>query len=65
MVNLTKNACIDRGGCRSTTPRRSADWSGAQEKDAARRAAVEARWVMEEEARQAESRHAYEASLRR
>jgi hypothetical protein len=34
-------------------------------KDQARRAAVEARWAKEKEMRQAESRRAYEASLRR
>jgi hypothetical protein len=43
----------------------SANWAAAREKDVARRTAVEARWVKEEEARQAESRRAYEASLRR
>jgi hypothetical protein len=35
------------------------------EQDMARRAATEARWAKEEEARQAESRRGYEASLRR
>ena len=43
----------------------TANWAAAREKDVARRAAVEARRVEEEEARQAESRRAYEASLRR
>jgi hypothetical protein len=46
-------------------PRFSADWAAARAKDDARRAANEARWAKEEEARQAESRRAYEASLRR
>ena len=43
----------------------TANWAAAREKDVARRADAEARWVKEEEARQAESRRAYEASLRR
>ena len=43
----------------------TANWAAAREKDVARRAAVEARRVEEGEARQAESRRAYEASLRR
>jgi hypothetical protein len=46
-------------------PRYTADWAAALEKDNARRAATEARWAEEEAARQAESRRAYEASLRR
>ena len=45
--------------------RYSGDWAAARAKDNARRAATEARWAKEEEARQAESRRAYEASLRR
>jgi hypothetical protein len=49
----------------SHNPRYTADWAAALEKDNARRAATEARWAEEEEARQAESRRAYEASLRR
>jgi hypothetical protein len=43
----------------------TANWAAAREKDVARRAAVEARWAKEEEARQAESGRAYEAGLRR
>jgi hypothetical protein len=46
-------------------PRYSGDWAAARAKDGARRAANEARWAKEEEARKAESRRAYEASLRR
>jgi predicted transcriptional regulator len=46
-------------------PRYTADWAAAQKKDNVRRAANEARWAEEEAARQAESRRAYEASLRR
>jgi hypothetical protein len=46
-------------------PRFSADWAGAREQDRARRAAAEARRGKEEEARQAESKRAYEASMRR
>jgi hypothetical protein len=46
-------------------PRYTADWAAALEKDNARRAATETRWAEEEAARQAESRRAYEASLRR
>ena len=43
----------------------TANWAAAREKDVARRTAVEARWVKEEEARQEASRKTYEASLRR
>jgi hypothetical protein len=43
----------------------TANWAAAREKDVARQASVEARRVEEEKARQAESRRAYEASLRR
>jgi hypothetical protein len=46
-------------------PRFSADWAAAQKEDNIRRAATEKRWAEEEVARQAESRRAYEASLRR
>jgi hypothetical protein len=46
-------------------PRFGPNWGAAREQDMARRAATEARWAKEEEARQAESRRAYEASLRR
>ena len=46
-------------------PRYTADWAAELEKDNARRAATEARWAEEEAAREAESRRAYEASLRR
>jgi hypothetical protein len=46
-------------------PRYSADWAAAQKEDNVRRAATEARWAEEEAARQASSRRAYEASLRR
>jgi hypothetical protein len=46
-------------------PRYSGDWAGARAKDGARRAAFEARWAKEEEARKAESRRAHEVSLRR
>jgi hypothetical protein len=46
-------------------PRYTADWAAAQKEDNVRRAATEARWAEEEAARQAESRRAYEASLRR
>jgi hypothetical protein len=46
-------------------PRFTADWAAAREQDRARRAAAEARWAKEEEARQSESRRAYDASLRR
>jgi hypothetical protein len=46
-------------------PQYSGDWAAARAKDGARRAANEARWAKEEEARKAESRRAYEASLRR
>jgi hypothetical protein len=46
-------------------PRFSADWAAAREQDMARRAAAQARRAEEEEARQAESRRVYEASLRR
>lgn len=42
-----------------------ANWAAAREQDMARRAATEARWAKDEEAHQAESRRAYEASLRR
>ena len=45
--------------------RYSADWAAAQKEDNVRRAATEARWAEEEAARRAESRRAYEASLRR
>jgi hypothetical protein len=44
--------------------RYSADWAAAQKEDNVRRAATEARWAEEEAARRAESRRAYEASLR-
>jgi hypothetical protein len=43
----------------------TANWAAAREKDVARRAAVEARWAKDEEARQEASRKTYEASLRR
>ena len=43
----------------------TANWAAARERDQARRAAVEARWLKEEEARQMESRRSYEESLRR
>ncbi len=43
----------------------TANWAAARKEDMARRAATEARWTKEEEARQAESKRAYEASLRR
>ena len=43
----------------------TANWAASREKDAVRRAAVEARWAKEEEARQEASRKTYEASLRR
>jgi hypothetical protein len=46
-------------------PRFSADWAAAQKEDNIRRAATEARWAEQEAARQAESKRAYEASLRR
>jgi hypothetical protein len=46
-------------------PRFSADWAAAREQDMARRATVEERWAKEEEARQADSRRVYEATLRR
>jgi hypothetical protein len=46
-------------------PRFGPNWGAAREQDMARRAATEARWAKEEEARQAESRRTYEASLRR
>lgn len=46
-------------------PRFGANWAAAREQDMARRAAVEARWAEEDEKRQAQSRQAYEASLRR
>ena len=46
-------------------PRFTADWAAAREQDMARRAAAEARWAKEEEARQAQSKRTYEASLRR
>lgn len=46
-------------------PRNTADWAAALENDNARRAATETRWAEEEAAQQAESRRAYEASLRR
>ena len=46
-------------------PRYSGDWAAARAKDNARRAATEACWAKEEEARQAERKRAYEASLRR
>jgi hypothetical protein len=46
-------------------PRFTANWAAAREKEVAQRAAVEERWAKEAEARQAESRRAYEASLRR
>ena len=46
-------------------PRFSGHSAAAGQKDKARRAAVEERWAKEEEARQEESRRAYEASLRR
>jgi hypothetical protein len=45
--------------------RYTADWAAAQKEDNAKRAATEARWAEQEAARQAESRRAYEASLRR
>jgi hypothetical protein len=45
--------------------RYTADWAAAQKEDNVRRAATEARWDEEEAARQAESKRAYEASLRR
>lgn len=45
-------------------PRLSADWAAAQKADNVRRAANEARWAADEAARQAESKRAYEASLR-
>jgi hypothetical protein len=48
-----------------TASNRSAAWAAAREKEVARRAAVEARRVEEEEARQEASRKTYEASLRR
>ena len=43
----------------------TANWAAARERDVARRAAVEARWAEEEEARQEASRKTHEASLRR
>jgi predicted transcriptional regulator len=46
-------------------PRFSADWAATQKADNVRRAANEARWAEQEAARQAESKRAYEASLRR
>jgi hypothetical protein len=46
-------------------PRFSANWAAARDQDKARRADAEARWAKEKEMRQAESRRAYEASLRR
>ena len=46
-------------------PRYSADWAAALEADNVRRQQNEARWREEEAARQAASRQAYEASLRR
>jgi hypothetical protein len=46
-------------------PRFGPNWGAAREQDMARRAATEARWANEEEARQAESKRAYEASLQR
>jgi hypothetical protein len=46
-------------------PRFGPNWRAARELDMARRAATEARWAREEEAPQAESKRAYEASLRR
>ena len=42
-----------------------ANWAAAREQDMARRAATEARWAKDEEARQAERKRTYEASLRR
>lgn len=49
----------------SHDPRYTADWAAAQKADNVRRAATEARWGEQEAARQAESKLAYEASLRR
>jgi hypothetical protein len=46
-------------------PRFSADWAAALEADNVRRQQNEARWGEQEAARQAESKRAYEASLRR
>jgi hypothetical protein len=46
-------------------PRYSADWAAALEADNVRRQQNEARWREEEASRQAASRQAYEASLRR
>jgi hypothetical protein len=46
-------------------PHYTADWAAALEKDNVRRQQNEARWREEEAARQAESKRAYEASLRR
>ena len=45
--------------------RYSGDWAAARAEDDKRRAAIQERWAKEEEARQAESKRAYEASLRR
>ena len=45
--------------------RYTADWAAAQKEDNVRRAANEARWAEQEAVRQAESKSAYEASLRR
>jgi hypothetical protein len=42
-----------------------ADWAAAQKEDNVGRAANEARWAEQEAARQAESKRAYEANLRR
>jgi hypothetical protein len=46
-------------------PRFSADWAAAQKQDNVRRAATEKRWAEEKATRQAESKRAYGASLRR
>jgi hypothetical protein len=46
-------------------PRYTADWAAALKEDNARRAVTEARWAEQEATRQAESKRAYEASLRR
>ncbi len=43
----------------------TANWAAAREQDMIRRAETERRWAKEEEARRAESKRAYEASLRR
>jgi hypothetical protein len=46
-------------------PRFTGDWGAQRKLKNAGRAAVQARWDKQEEARQAESRRAHEASLRR